>query len=137
MDWTLPSRCFYLVFVYWKNVIWTRLWWNSRIEITIVDVKMSFRNVLRKNYFNENKFLFLYDSDCQGVVPPADIYLFKVNNENTRTMCGIFSKLTINTTEQRQWLRFGFLWITLNRFLTLFWFFYCWLWTSICQLGLD
>ena len=30
---------------------------------------------------------------------PAGIYLFKVNNRNTRTMCGIYSKLTIKTTD--------------------------------------
>ena len=34
---------------------------------------------------------------------PAGIYLFKVNNRNTRTRCEICSKLTINTPERRQW----------------------------------
>ena len=32
----------------------------------------------------------------------AGICLFKVNNGNTRTMCGISSKLTIKTPKQRQ-----------------------------------
>ena len=32
---------------------------------------------------------------------PADIYQLKVNNRNTRTRCGICSKLTINIPEQR------------------------------------
>ena len=32
----------------------------------------------------------------------AGIYLFKVNNVNTRTMCEICSKLAIKTPEQRQ-----------------------------------
>ena len=36
---------------------------------------------------------------------PAGIYLFKVNNRNTRTRCEICSKLTIKTTERRQWRR--------------------------------
>ena len=31
---------------------------------------------------------------------PAIIYLFKVNNENTITVCEICSKLTIKTTER-------------------------------------
>ena len=31
----------------------------------------------------------------------AGIYLFKANNENTRAMCEICSKLTIKTTERR------------------------------------
>ena len=32
---------------------------------------------------------------------PADIYLLKVNNKNTRTRCEICSKLTIKTPERR------------------------------------
>ena len=35
---------------------------------------------------------------------PAGIVLLKVNNANTRTVCGICSKLTIQTPERRQWL---------------------------------
>ena len=31
----------------------------------------------------------------------ADIYFFKVKNENTRTMCKVYSKLTIKETEWR------------------------------------
>ena len=31
------------------------------------------------------------------------IYLFKVNNRNSRTRCEICSKLTIKTPERRQW----------------------------------
>ena len=34
---------------------------------------------------------------------PVGIYLFKVNNENTGTMCEICSKLTIKTPEQCHW----------------------------------
>ena len=33
---------------------------------------------------------------------PADIYMFKVNNRNTRTKCEICSKLIIKTPERRQ-----------------------------------
>ena len=33
---------------------------------------------------------------------PANIYLFKVNNKNTRKMCEICSKLTIKTPEWRR-----------------------------------
>ena len=38
---------------------------------------------------------------------PAGIYLLKVNNRNTRTRCEICSKLTIKTSERRQWRRSG------------------------------
>ena len=37
---------------------------------------------------------------------PTNIYLFQVNNGNTRKRCEICSKLTIKTTEQRQWMYF-------------------------------
>ena len=33
---------------------------------------------------------------------PANIYLFKVNNRNTRKRCETCSKLTIKTPERRQ-----------------------------------
>ena len=32
---------------------------------------------------------------------PGNIYLFKVNNKNTRKRCEIFSRLTIKTLERR------------------------------------
>ena len=38
-----------------------------------------------------------------NVVNPAGIYLFKVNNRNTRTMGEICSKLTIKIPERRHW----------------------------------
>ena len=36
---------------------------------------------------------------------PANIYLFKVNNKNTRERCEICSKLTIKTPVRRHWRR--------------------------------
>ena len=33
---------------------------------------------------------------------PAGIYLFKVNNRTTRTICEIYSKLTMRASERRQ-----------------------------------
>ena len=38
---------------------------------------------------------------------PDGIYLLKINNRNTRTRCEICSKLTIKTSERRQWRRSG------------------------------
>ena len=49
------------------------------------------------------------DKDGLGGVFPAGIYLFKVNNRNTRTRCEISSKLAIKTPERRQSHRSGFL----------------------------
>ena len=34
---------------------------------------------------------------------PVDIYLFKVNNRNTRARCEIYSTSTIKTSERRHW----------------------------------
>ena len=39
-----------------------------------------------------------------GTESPANIYLFNVNNENTRKRYKICSKLTMKTPEQCQWL---------------------------------
>ena len=54
---------------------------------------------------------------------PADIYLLKVNNRNSRTRCEICSKLAIKIPEHGVVL--VFLLLTLNIFHTLFWCFYC------------
>ena len=48
----------------------------------------------------------------------ANIYLFKVNNRNTRKRHEISSKLTIRKPEQRQWRLLIFLLLTLNIFTT-------------------
>ena len=42
-----------------------------------------------------------------GIANPAGIYLPKDNNGNTRTMCEIYSKLTIKTPERDHWRRSG------------------------------
>ena len=61
---------------------------------------------------------------------PPNMYLFKVNNTNTRKRCEICSKLTIKTPGRRHWSRsgvfivnfkyvshlfLGVLWLTLNK----------------------
>ena len=58
---------------------------------------------VKKNYYN-----------------PAGIYLFKVNNRNTRTRCEICSKLTINTPQRRQWRRSGVFIVNFEHIPTLF-----------------
>ena len=45
-------------------------------------------------------------AECRDIFPTG-IYLFKVNNRNTRTRYEICSKLTVKTPERRQWLRPG------------------------------
>ena len=41
------------------------------------------------------------------IILPAGIYLFEINNRNTKTMCETCSKLTIKIPERRQWCRSG------------------------------
>ena len=54
-----------------------------------------------KQYNGTTKLLF----KCIKIIYiPADIYLFKVNNGNTRKVCEICSKLTIKTPEGRHCL---------------------------------
>ena len=38
---------------------------------------------------------------------PVGIYMFKVNNGNTKTRCEVCSDLTIKTPERRYWRRSG------------------------------
>ena len=65
----------------------------------------------------------------------ANIYLFKVNNRNTRKRCEISSKLTIKTPE-RQYRRSGVFTVKFDIFQTFFYCFYWWVWTCIMFAGL-
>ena len=47
---------------------------------------------------------FLVSKSCGS---PFDIYLLQVINRNTKTMCEIYPKLTIKTTERYLWRRSG------------------------------
>ena len=61
---------------------------------------------------------------------PANIYLFKLNNRNTRKKWKICSKLTVTN------VFLVLLSLTLNLFHTFFYCFYCWVWTSKCYLSI-
>ena len=50
---------------------------------------------------------------------PANIYLFKVNNRNTRKMSEICLKLTIKTPEQPHWRRSGIFIVNIEHILHL------------------
>ena len=51
---------------------------------------------------------------------PANICLLKFNNKNSRKMCEIFWKLTIKTTERRQWRCSGVFIVNFKHILHLF-----------------
>ena len=54
--------------------------------------------------FSKNCNRILETTEINGNIP-ANIYLFKVNNRNTKKRCEFYSKLTIKTPERRQWCR--------------------------------
>ena len=63
-------------------------------------------------------FTFLYNTLIFGC--PAGNCMLKVNNRNSKTICEIYSKLTIKTLERRQFERIShlvlvFLLLTLGR----------------------
>ena len=72
--------------------------------------------------------------DCWNY--PAGIYFFKVNNENTRTMCEICSKLTTTKTPERShWRRSGVFVVNFEQISHNVVVFPLLLWTSKCRLG--
>ena len=58
--------------------------------------------------------LFLFETLLPDYIP-ASIYMFKVNDRNTRARCEIRSKLTIKTPERRQWRRSGIFAVNFER----------------------
>ena len=60
---------------------------------------------------------------------PTSIYLFKVNNSNSRSMCDIWSKLIIKVLEQSHWRRSGVFIVCFERISFIVTLFPCWLWT--------
>ena len=55
----------------------------------------------------------------ENLIFPAGIYLLKVTDRNTRTMCEICSELTIKTPKQRHWHRSGLFIVNFEQFHTL------------------
>ena len=70
------------------------LWYGNSYQL-----KASFLKRLPKVSFNKNNEN--YEQWKKVVTFPDDIYLFKVNNKNTRTKCEICSKLRMKTSERR------------------------------------
>ena len=60
------------------------------------------------NYFNTYEYSFSNNIFIDKTPKSsANIYLFKVNNRNSRKRCEVCSKLTIKTPERRQWRHSG------------------------------
>lgn len=74
---------------------------------------------------------YIFNQFTVNITSPAGIYLFQFHNENTKIMSNICSKITIKATEQRKWCLSGVFNVTLDRFISLFWWFHCWLWAEM------
>ena len=64
--------------------------------------------------FTTREHHFIRNSRVLTIHNPGGIYIFKVNNKNTRTRCEICSKLTIKTPEPHHWRRSGIFLVHFN-----------------------
>ena len=108
----VPNRATHHIFSCWRNL---------RIIVLYRDLFRTVSNIydgafLRKELtvFNSflllaiflNRFIQMFDKVLNTpLIYPAGIYMFKVNNRNTRARCEICStiKLTTETPERRHW----------------------------------
>ena len=118
----------FILFMSWN------LWCSLFLVTVILDKNVPTELVESKPFIEFEQIVFLVsrsfiENSCRNVsfsglgslpnfasnINPVGNYMFKINNKNTRTRHEICSKLTIKTTERRQWRRSGCL--------------YCQLWT--------
>ena len=113
------------------------VFWNLKTKYQFTSLVIYFHNVSASSYSFYTKNI-LWRS-CKVAWTKwnysAGIYLFKVDNENTRTVCEIYTKLTIRLQNEVIDIVLVFLLLTLNRFHTLLWYFHYWLWPNKCWLG--
>ena len=105
-----------------------------------------FRNVtLVENFIQTLKNCLLFDESVNIVWyelwknqywedSPACIYLLKVNNRNSETICEICSKLTIKKPERRHWRRSGVFIVDFEHMSHLALMFLFLIWTCNCRL---
>ena len=109
--------------------------WRSRIcGISHVNVKFqriwTIQVLLHRSNDFGNQFCGLMKAWL-----PANIYVLKINNKNTRERCEMCSKLTIKTPEQRR--RSGVFIVNCKHISLFSQCFCCWLGTSKCRPDTD
>ena len=136
-----------MLYCFWWPMLRQRGFYKALLDNLMVDWLISLRNIKnsewsRKAFLNDAKckngrqqsYQFNYPwkaiSSLHATLNAANIYLFKVNNRNTRKRCEIYSKFTIKTPERHRWRHSGvfinnfehilhlflvFLWLTLNK----------------------
>ena len=93
----------------------------------------SFKNLLTKEWLehHQNHLFWCNWMFCWGIqLYPAKIYLFNVNNRNTRKRCEICSELIKETREWCHWHHSGVFIVDFEQIIIFFYCFYCWFWTS-------
>ena len=110
--------------VLWQSIE-KKLITYTQCELHIKAVQDLFINCFKKSLKHRGLTFELYKLKENRSNEPANIYLFKFNNENTRKRCEIRSNLIIKTPERQIYSL-----LTLNIFHTVFWCFYCWPWIS-------
>ena len=75
-------------------------------------------------------FLFTRFKVTTVIIKVYPIYLFKFNIRNTNKRFETCSSLTLKTPELRSWRRSGVFLLTIKLFHTVFWCFYCYVWTG-------
>ena len=76
-------------------------------KINYVAMKKKFSPFTTKNHILHqlqiSKLTHFTEISGNVEIKPADKYMFKVNNRNTRTRCKISSKLALKTSGRRHW----------------------------------
>ena len=81
-------------------------------------LKLNIKTPERHQWRCSGVFFANFEQILHKVANPANIYLFNINNRNTRKGCEKCSKLTIKIQERRQWRRSGVFFV--NLYFTLF-----------------
>ena len=93
---------------------------KTKLQMGTLTLSNTMLPTLARLFNNVKKNLFTCCFSVLFKVNPVGIYLFKVNNRNTRTRCEICSRLTIKTSERCHWHSSGVFIVNFNHFHTLF-----------------
>ena len=86
--------------------------WEAESLVVVAQNESARTNLLKSKIDrSQEELLILRFLEMRGLRTkrrnPADNYMFKVKNRNTRSRCEICSKLTLKTPERHHWRRSG------------------------------
>ena len=103
---------------------------NDRRNVLLLDYEDQRQHICLINFYLIIAWIF-----CTPNYFPGNIYLFKINNKNTRKRCEICSELTIKTPEWRHWRRSGVFIVNFELILHLFLVFLLLTWNKLMLAG--